>query len=229
MTAERDALRGMVRDAKDVALEVERERDEARAQLAAANERVTELEAQMGELTKTSVLSRKALYEHAERAEADAAAMRESAQAAVDMLEIDAAPNAMHELEDALSGDAGRALLAERDRLREEVAEVTHRSDVHWRIAEHEKALANTAQAALGRAHAAINQLQEDLIAGAECDFSILADAEGRAAGEMLAALEAEHEAWSRIGDNGVDAKQAIEAHEAAHAAVEALRGKGAR
>ncbi len=87
-------------------------------------------------------------------------------------------------------------------------------------------------KAALGQAHAVLRAVV------AESDRStpvygeahtVLADPEGRAAGKMLAALEREHEAYAqyrRAQLLGVVAtSDAFIALEAAHAAVEALRG----
>lgn len=115
--------------------------------------------------------------------------------------------------------DEARAQLAERDRLREEVAALKAQiEDV-----DHEckrQLETDRYKAALGRAHAAASVYHgrpRETCACSLCDA--LLDEDGRAAGEMLAALEREHDQMTR--DRCMSAAVAD-----AHAAVEALRGK---
>lgn len=141
----------------------------------------------------------------------------------------------LHKAYKATDGDAGRALLAEVAGLREEVADAALKAvDCE---AQNDRVVS-----ALGRAHAALSRAREWV--GCACDTeglnphndgclptemdAVLADSEGRAAAEYVAALEAEHEA---VGNY----RKSIATHvvyigggdlDDAHAAVEALRGK---
>lgn len=228
----------------------EEERDEARAQLAG--------------MTEERDNERLIAQEHEERrdkAEADAAEMRGLLATASRYLttandiiaesvdgddeDFDDASDLIGEIERASAGDAGRALLAEFARLREENAT----SRVHYEqiLAQANIEITDTAskwkhlEAALGRAHAALAMARINSWANATADGSIseaifddfvtghnakidavLADPEGRAAAEYVAALEAEHEAVTAHRVNGASGEML----DAAHAAVEALRGK---
>lgn len=146
-----------------------------------------------------------------------------------------------------MPNDNDDALLAEVARLREENAALKVSVDGARSEAERIANLVHPTRAALGRAHAALRRANDNNadaraeLCGAwawgpgsfqhEVD-AILADPEGRAAGEYVAALEAEHAAVAELDEHeafaclvdppcgGCDACTA----RIAHAAVEALR-----
>lgn len=137
-----------------------------------------------------------------------------------------------------MPNDNDDALLAEVARLREENAALKVSVDGARSEAERIANLVHPTRAALGRAHAALRRANDNNadaraeLCGAwawgpgsfqhEVD-AILADPEGRAAGEYVAALESEHEAATYMHAPDADPND-VSLHQQAHAAVEARR-----